>query len=83
VISCYLRDTGRYLITVGYICYRGNNHVLINERRPGEIEIKKRQGIEVLDANLSPSVSVKDRFAVRPHVMLNTCLTLSWPDKSF
>jgi hypothetical protein len=45
---------------VGYICYRGNNHVLINERRPGEIEIKKRQGIEVLDANLSPSVSVKD-----------------------
>ena len=36
-----------------------------------------------LDAYLSMSMSVKDRFAVRPHVMLNACLTLSWPDKSF
>ena len=36
-----------------------------------------------LGAYLSPSVSVKDRFAVRPHVMLNACLTLSWSDKSF
>ena len=37
----------------------------------------------VLGAYLSPSVLVKDRFAVRPHVMLNTCQALSWPDKSF
>ena len=26
---------------------------------------------------------VKDRFAVCPDVMLNACLALSWPDKSF
>jgi hypothetical protein len=80
---CHLRDIWRYLVTVDYICYRENNYVLINERRPGGIEIEKRQGMEVLGAYLSPSVSVKDRFAVRPHVMLNACLTLSWPDKSF
>ena len=45
--------------------------------------IEKEQGIEVLGAYLSPSVSVKDRFTVRPHVMLNACLSLSWPDNSF
>ena len=42
--------------------------------------IEKQQGMEVLGAYLSPSVSIKDRFAVRPHVMLNACLALSWPD---
>ena len=42
--------------------------------------IKKQQGMEVLGANLSPSVLVKDQFAVRPHVMFNTCLALSLPD---
>jgi hypothetical protein len=41
---------------VSYICYRGDNHVLINERRPDRIEIEKWQGMEVLDAYLSPSV---------------------------
>ena len=45
--------------------------------------IKKQQGMEVLDAYLSPSVLVKDRFVVRPHVMLNACLSLSWLDNSF
>ena len=44
--------------------------------------IEKQQGMEVLVPILSLSMSVKDRFAVRPHVMLNTCLALSWPDKS-
>ena len=39
--------------------------------------IEKQQGMEVLGAYLSPSVSIKDRFIVRPHVMLNTCLALS------
>jgi hypothetical protein len=39
-----------------------NNHVLMNERRLGGIVIEKQQGIEVLGAYLSPSVSVKDRF---------------------
>ena len=42
--------------------------------------IEKQQGMEVLGDYLSPSVSIKDRFAVRPHVMLNTCLALSWLD---
>jgi hypothetical protein len=68
---------------VGYICYRRNNHVLINERRLGGIEIEKRQGMEVLGGYLSPSVSFKDQCIVRPHVMLNACLTLCWPDNSF
>ena len=39
MISCHLQDIGRYLITVGYNCYRGNNHVLMNKRRPGGIVI--------------------------------------------
>jgi len=45
--------------------------------------IVKQQGIEVMGVDLSPSLSVKDRYAVRPLVMLNACLTLSWPDKPF
>ena len=28
-------------------------------------------------------MSVKDRFAVRPDIMLHACLALSWLDKSF
>ena len=71
------------MITVGYICYRGNNHVLIMNLRPGGMTIEKQQGKEVLGVNLSPSVSIQDRYAVRPRVMLNACLLLSWPDKSF
>jgi hypothetical protein len=42
------------------------NHVLINEMRPGGMMIVKQQGMEVLGVDLSPSVSVKDRFVVRP-----------------
>ena len=45
--------------------------------------IVQQQGMEVLGVYLSLSVSFKDRYAVRPRVMLNACLTLSWPDKSF
>jgi len=45
--------------------------------------IVKEQVMEVLGVNLSPSVSFKDRHVVRPCVMLNACLTLSWLDKSF
>ena len=60
VISCYLRDIGGYQSTVGYICYRGNNHVLINKSRPVGIMIEKQQGMEVLGAYLSPSVLIKD-----------------------
>jgi len=71
------------LITVGYICYRGNNHGLIMNLRPGGMMVVQQQGMEVLGVNLSPSASIKDRIAVRPRVMLNACLTLRWPDKSF
>jgi len=42
--------------------------------------IEKQPDMEVLGAYLSPSVSIKDRFAVRSHVMLNVCLALSWLD---
>ena len=28
-------------------------------------------------------MSVKNQFTIRPHIMLNACLALSWPDKSF
>ena len=45
--------------------------------------VVQQQGMEVLGVNLSPSVSFKDRFAVRPPVMLNACLSLSWPNNSF
>ena len=48
VISCHLQDIGRYLVTVGHNCYHGNNHVLMNKRRPGETVIEKQQGMEVL-----------------------------------
>ena len=47
------------------------------------MSIEKQQGKEVLGVDLSLSVLVKDRFAVRPHVMLNACLSLSWLDNSF
>ena len=57
--------------------------MLNNEMRPGGMTIVKQQGMEVLGVNLSLSVSFKDRYAARPLVMLNACLTLSWPDKSF
>ena len=47
------------------------------------MSIEKQQGMQVLGVDLSLSMSVKDRFVVRPHVMLNACLSLSWPDNSF
>ena len=54
-----------------------------DEWRPGGMMIVKEQGMEVLGANLSPSVSFKDRIDVRPRVILNACLTFSWPVRSF
>ena len=47
------------------------------------MSIEKQQGKEVLGVDLSLSVSVKDRFTVRPYIILNACLSLSWPDNSF
>ena len=45
-------------------CYHEINHVLIMNLRLGGMTIVQQQGMEVLGVNLSPSVSVKDRFAV-------------------
>jgi hypothetical protein len=46
------------------------------------MSIVKQQGMEVLGVDLSPYVSVKDRFDVRPLVILNACLSLSWSNTS-
>ena len=83
MISYHLRDIGGYQSTVGYICYRGNNHVLMNKKEARwdcDREATRHRG---LGAYLSLSMSVKDRFIVRPHIMLNACLAVSWLDKSF
>jgi hypothetical protein len=66
VNSYHLRILGEWLVTIDYICYRGDNQVLINERIPDRTAIEKQQGMEVLGAYLSPSVSIKDQIAVRP-----------------
>jgi hypothetical protein len=44
------------------------NLVLIKEMRPGGMMIVKQQGMEVLGVDLSPSVSIKDRFLETFHV---------------
>ena len=56
---------------VGYICYRGKEPCVNNEKRPDGMMVVRQQGMEVLGVNLSPSVSFKDRYDVCPHVMLN------------
>ena len=69
MISYHLQDIGRYLITLGYNCYRGNNLVLMNKKETEQdcdIEATRHGG---LGAYLSLSVSVKDRFTVCPHVV--------------
>ena len=58
-------------IMVGYICYHGKEPCVNNEKIPDGMMLVQQQGMEVLGVNLSPSVSFKDRYAVRPHVMLN------------
>jgi len=83
VISCHLRDIGGYQSTVGYNCHHGNNHVLMSKKETGQDCDREATRHGGLGAYLSPSVSVKDRFAGRPYVMLNACLSHSWPDKSF
>jgi hypothetical protein len=44
--------------------------------------IVKQQRMEVLGVDLSPFVSIKDQNMEPFLVMLNTCLSLSWPDQS-
>jgi hypothetical protein len=46
--------------------------------RLGGMMIVKQQDMEILGVDLSPSVSIKDRFLEHFLVMLNACLTLSW-----
>jgi hypothetical protein len=53
-----------------------------NEMRPGGMTIVKQQGMQVLGVDLSPSVSIKDRFLEPFLFMLNTCLSLSWSGPS-
>ena len=56
---------------IGYICYRGKEPWVNNEKRPDGMTVVQQQGMEVLGVNLYLFVSFKDRFVVRPHVMLN------------
>ena len=49
----------------------GKEPCVNNEWRPDGMMVVQQQGMEVLGVNLSLSVSFKDRYAVRPHVMLN------------
>jgi hypothetical protein len=44
--------------------------------------IVKQQDMEVLGVDLSPSVLIKDRGMEPCLIMLNACLSLSWPDRS-
>jgi hypothetical protein len=65
VISYHLQDR-KFLVTVGYNCYREKEPSVNNELRPGGMSIVKQQDMEVLGVELSPSVSVKNRSAVLP-----------------
>ena len=56
---------------VGYIFYHEKEPCVNNEKRPDGMTVVQQQGMEVLGANISPSVSFKDRYAVHPYVMLN------------
>ena len=49
----------------------GKEPCVNNEWRPDGMTVVQQQGMEVLGVNLSPSLSFKDRYAVRPYVMLN------------
>ena len=57
--------------------------MLMNKKEIGQDYDREATRHGGLGAYLSPSMLVKDRFDVRPHVMLNACLALSWSDNSF
>jgi hypothetical protein len=38
----------------------------------------KKDRMEACRFAVTPSMSIKDRFAVRPLVILNACLSISW-----
>jgi hypothetical protein len=58
---------------------RENNHVLMDNWRPDGKVRGSQTGF--WGASSFPSVSVKDRSLFVPLVMLNACLTFSWPNK--
>jgi hypothetical protein len=58
---------------------RENNHVLMDNWRPDGKVRGNQTGF--WGASSFPSVSVKDRSLLVPLVMLNVCLTFSWPNK--
>ena len=57
--------------------------MLTNKKETGRDVDREATRMEVLGVDLSLSVSVKDRFVVRPHIKLNAYLSLSWSDNSF
>ena len=59
MISYHLRDIGKYLVTVGYICYHEKEPCVNNEKRPDGMTVVQQQGMDVLGVNLSPSVSLR------------------------
>jgi hypothetical protein len=54
---------------VGYICYC-EKEPCVNEMRPDGMLIVKQQDMEVLGVDLSPSISIKDRFLEPFHVLV-------------
>jgi hypothetical protein len=56
-----------------------NNHVLMNNWRPNR-KVRGKQ-TRFWGAISFSSMSVKDRSLLVPLVMLNACLTFSWPNK--
>jgi hypothetical protein len=44
----------------GYICYRGKDPCVNNEKRPDKMTLVQQQGMEILGVNLSPFVLFKD-----------------------
>jgi hypothetical protein len=56
-----------------------NNHVYVYNWRPNEKVGGNQTGFR--GAISFPSVSIKDRSLLVPLVMLNACLTFSWPNK--
>ena len=60
---------------IGYICYHG--------KEPwGNVTGGRTESMHRL-THVILSMPIKDRIVGGPLVILNTCLSLSWPDNSF
>ena len=60
---------------VGYICYHG--------KEPWDNVNGGRAESMCRLTHVIPSVPIKDCIVGGPLVILNTCLSLSWPDNAF